>query len=192
MFLSAMGRCDESISEFHRAREVDPLSMIIRLDGAAILYWCRQLDPALTEAQHVLEMAPGFQKAHLYLAGLYAHKGMFEQSMGAYQKWVDLSGAGGTAVATQVHAWLWAMSGKHGDAIQAMAQLRKLNEDSLNSYISAEVDSALGNRDEGLKELEKAFESRDNLIVYMKVDPKLDGLRDDPRFQRLLQKLKLG
>lgn len=193
MYLSAMGRCDEAITEFRRAQQSDPLSMIIRIDGAADLYWCHQLDPAIEEVRRVLEMSPDYQKAHLYLAGMYAHKGLYQESMTAYRRSVELAGPDRNALLAQFEAWVQAMGGRRADAIKTTERVRKsAGKGYLDPYIFAQVYAALGDQEHGMQELEKAYRNRGHMMVYIKVDPKLDGLRSDPRFTLMLQRMKLG
>jgi len=192
IFLSAMGRCEESVGEFRRAEQLDPLSLIIRLDGAATFYWCRDIKSAIGETRQVLEMAPDYSKAHLYIAGLYLAKGMFDDCLSEYKRGMQL--AGGNAEWTQLMEALVAAS--RGEAAESRRSLNQLTGKSqsvyLDPYYFAIVYAALKDRDAAFAYLDKAFEQHTYILVYLKVDMRMDNLRSDPRYAILLQRLHLS
>ena len=191
LYLAAMGRCQESAGEFRRAEQLDPLSLIIRLDGGAVYFWCRQFDQAYEEFRQVIDMSPGYSKAHIYISGSYAIKGMFDEALAEFKKGNDLEGGG--ALPMRVYeAWLDAMAGKQQEARGILDELIKSPALSyLDPFFMAAIYGSLGDRDVAFGYLDKAYQQRTYRMVYLKVEPHLDALRADPRFVDLLQRMKL-
>jgi tetratricopeptide (TPR) repeat protein len=191
MYLAAMGRCGESIAEFRRAEQLEPLSLIIHLDGSAEYFWCRQLDAALEEIRQVIEMAPDFPQAHFYRSIGYAAKGRFEESRAEFLKGRQL--AGGSVLSVRVfEAWLDAVSGKTAESRRILKELgTPTSESGWDDFYLAATYDTLGDADTAMRFLETAYRKRVYWLIYIKVEPRLDPLRSDPRFQDLLYRMKL-
>jgi serine/threonine protein kinase/Tfp pilus assembly protein PilF len=181
-FLVAMGRNDEAIVEFKRAKELDPLSLIIN----AISGWPYRregmYDKAIEHYIKTLEMDPDFRPAHSYLAHDYRKMGMHEEALKEY-KWLNnLTGMGLT----------YAEMGKTAEANKV---LNKLREQSKHRYVSAfdmaSICFTIGENDQGFHWLEKSYEDREYDMTSLKVNPLFDNVRSDPRFKALLKKLNL-
>jgi serine/threonine protein kinase len=181
-FLVAMGRNDEAIVEFKRAKELDPLSLIIN----AISGWPYRregmYDKAIEHYKKTLEMDPDFRPAHSYLAHVYRKMGMYEEALKEY-KWLNnLTGMGLT----------YAEMGKTAEANKV---LNKLREQSKHRYVSAfdmaSICFTIGENDQGFHWLEKSYEDREYDMTSLKVNPLFDNVRSDPRFKALLKKLNL-
>jgi TolB-like protein/DNA-binding winged helix-turn-helix (wHTH) protein/Tfp pilus assembly protein PilF len=191
MYLSAMNRCPEAISEFRRAQQLDPLSLIIRLDGAADFYFCHQLDSALEEARQVIEMAPEYPKGHFYIAILYASKGMFNDGVAEFHRGIDLAG-GGIQPFREFEAWLYAADGRTEDALRVIDELQRSSPRAhLESYNIAVAYAALGNRDAAFQWLERSYREHSVWMTRLNVDPRADPLHGDPRFHDLLNRMQL-
>jgi len=186
-YLAAMGRAEEAMGEMNRAQQLDPLSLIIRLDTGAVEYWCRHLDWATEREQEVIEMDPAYVRAYFYLAISYADKGMFEESLEKFRKGMELSGPG-THPYREIEAWIYASNGRRGDATRIIRDVLAENA-PVESYYLAEAYAALGNRDAAFEMLDRAYRSHTYWMVYLRVDPRLDPLRSDPRFQQLLRRV---
>jgi TolB-like protein/DNA-binding winged helix-turn-helix (wHTH) protein/Tfp pilus assembly protein PilF len=191
MYLAAMARCNDAIAEFRRAEQLDPLSLIIRTDGAAIFFWCRQLDPAFEELRQVIEMAPGFPQAHAYITAAYAARGQFAECEAEFEKAREL--AGGSVLSPIVFkAWLDAQNGKPDEARKLLGQARNsVNESGWDEFFIASTYGTLGDLDSAFQYLEKAYRNRVYWLIYLRVEPRLDPLRKDPRFQDLLKRMHL-
>jgi TolB-like protein/DNA-binding winged helix-turn-helix (wHTH) protein len=85
-YLSNVGQLDEAIAEVTRARELDPLSLMVNTDVGVAFYFARQYDQAIEQLQKTLEIDPTFLRAYLYLVAAYCQKSMFEEAMAAAQK----------------------------------------------------------------------------------------------------------
>ena len=90
-YLAFQGRFDEALAESERARQLDPLSLIIAADNGAILYFSRQYDQAITRFRGVLDMDPGFTRAHLVIAA-YAQKGQYKEALADIEAWRGIAG----------------------------------------------------------------------------------------------------
>lgn len=189
-YLSAMGRFDEALAEMRRAQELDPLSLAKIAGIGDVLYQHRYYDLAREQYQKALEMDPNSGFAHWALGNVYVHKGMYEEAIAEYQKAIPLSGNSPDEPASLGYAY--ALSGKSREARQVIEELK---ERSKRSYISptiiASIYTGLGEKDQAFAWLDKAYSGRDFILVFLKVEPMFDGLRSDPRFARLLQRVGL-
>jgi len=190
--LAAMGRLEEAIAEIRRARELDPLSLIINTDVGHILYFARQFDEAIAQYRRVLEMDANFAVAHWRLGQAYLEKGRYGEAVSEFNV------ARRLGVGDSIVGWLGyahAVSGRKGEAQRAVAELKRLAEPHGGSYRYriAIIYTALGDHKHALAWLERTYEARDaGEMALIKVDPMLDGLRSDPRFAGLLRRMNLA
>jgi len=183
-----MGRLEEALQTISRAAELDPVSQAILKDKGLTLYYNRQYDEAIEMARKTLELDPNYAAAHRLLSLAYQGKGRFDESITENEKWGKLTN---NKVETAITlAQLYAVSGKTDEA-------RKLIEDVKRNKLVAEqihrgfalVHAALGEIDIAFECLEKSYEHHEESILSLKVDPKMDPLRSDPRFLVMLKKL---
>lgn len=188
MFLSAMGRHDEALAKIRRAKELDPVSLIISTNEGWILFCSRQYDAAIEQLQKTVELDPNFANAHYKLALVYEAKGMHKQAVEEFLNDDALSGEGQEMVTAQQTAY--SESGWRGFGRQ---QLSQLNKDAKEGYVSPRsfvfAYLQLGDKDRAFEWLEKAYQERSELLLYLKVDPRFDPLRSDPRFDNLLRRV---
>ena len=190
LYLSAMGRFDEALVEMRRAQELDPLSLEKVAGTGDILYQQRHYDHAIEQYRRALEMEPNSGFAHWALGNVYVHKGMYEEAIAEYQKAIPLSGDSPDELASLGNAY--ALSGKRREA---QAVIDDLKERSKRRYISptiiAFIYAGLSEKDEAFAQLDKAYDGRDFILVFLKVDPTFDRLRSDPRFAELVRRVGL-
>jgi TolB-like protein/DNA-binding winged helix-turn-helix (wHTH) protein/Tfp pilus assembly protein PilF len=187
--LSWLGRFDEALLESERARQLDPLSLIIKADHGAILYFSRRYDAAIQQFQAVLDMEPNFPRAGLVVY-TYIEKGLFTEAVAEVEK----RRPGGYG------PWTWAVQayvyGRSGQQLQARRALEKLKD--LNRRQAMDPAAILwayvgtGDKEQVFVWLEKAYSQHSNALTTLKVDPAYDWLRDDPRFQSLLRRVGLA
>jgi TolB-like protein len=188
--LAAMGRHEEGIAEISRAQEVDPLSLSISNAVARQFYFARQFDEAIEQCRRTLEMEPHFLPAHYRLGGVYLQKQMYEEAISEYEMTVEISG--GESVMIAGLAYAYAAAGKRKEAENLLDDLLKLSTGQhVEPTILIQVYAALGKNDRALECLEATYAGRYPLMIYLKVDPGLDNLRSDPRFQDLMQRVGL-
>jgi len=135
-------------------------------------------------------MDPNFPVAHIWLGRAYEQKGMYREAVAEYQKKMTILSGGEKRAAALGRAY--SVAGLRGVLQQ---QLEELEEISRQRYVSpldiASIYTRLGEQDQAFEWLEKAFEQRFSLMPWLKLDPSLDSLRPDPRFDALLKKIGL-
>src|SRR5246500_3055198 len=186
--LAALGQFDEAIAEGKRSVELDPLSIVINADLGETFFYARRFDESVAQLRKTLEIDPTSFYAHYNLGIALQAKGDLSGAITEYEKAKQLSD--NPAVAT-----FWAQAKAHaGDKDAARRMLSELDEISKHrevvGYLRALLYLSLNNKEEALHWLEKSFDERDGSnISWIKVDPLLDPLRGDPRFEALVQKV---
>lgn len=180
IYLSAMGRREESLQQMERAKELDPLSPAVRAGGAFVDYFSRRYDDAVAECNTALAANPQFAAA-LYVRGL-AHEaqGQFDKAIADFQSALDRSGVRtDTYEAALAHAYAMAGKRHQGEEIEA-----RLEERSKREYVGPTTESlvwlGLGEKQKAIEELKRAAETNDNGMIWLRVDPRWDGVRSDP------------
>jgi adenylate cyclase len=185
--LVSLGRFDEAIAEGKRAVELDPLSLIINADLGITLYLARRYDDAIEQLRKTLVIDPTFFYAHYNLGVALQLKGDLSAAISEYEKAKQLSDD------SFAMALLGAAKGLAGDknaAEQALENLDQTAQDQeADEYSRALLFLSLNNKEEALRSIERAVAARDgSSLTWIKVDPLLDPLRGDPRFEALVQK----
>ena len=189
--LEVMGRFDEAITEARRAQEADPLSLIASAVAGRTFYYARRYDQAIEQLRKTLEMDPNFPRAHLHLGMVYAQVARHKEAVAALQKALSLSGGEPATLGALGHAY--GLSGKRSEALKALAELKELSKRRyVDAFGIALVHVALGEKAQALQWLERAYEDHSFWLTWIKVDPRLDSLRGEPRFQDLLRSMRLG
>jgi TolB-like protein/tetratricopeptide (TPR) repeat protein/predicted Ser/Thr protein kinase len=193
--LVQMGRFDEALDHYRRALEVEPLSSAIGSDFGIALYYARRYDQAIAELTKVIEADPKFSRTHHYLARVYAQRGQYREALDEQQKGWLVAGDNPDGVAHRSAAIREAL-GRSG-APGFWQQLRKLEVEKTNHPSDWEHDVAalyarLGDRDQALAWLERAYTKRTFELLFLKVAPEWDKLRGDPRFDDLLRRIGLS
>jgi len=187
--LSLTGRFQEAITEKRQAAVLDPLSLVIKTALADALSLAGQHDAAEKELKVVFEMDPHYPSAHEILGNIYTRKGMYKEAIREYQK----SEANGGDEMRGALGYSYALSGNRQDALRMLSHLRELDKRSGSAAFDlAVVEIGLGNKEEALAWLEKAYEEHyDDSLLLLKVDPIFDPLRSDPRYVDLLKRMGL-
>jgi TolB-like protein/Tfp pilus assembly protein PilF len=187
-YLAAMGRTEEALGEVKRAQELDPLSLIINTDVGWHYYFQRRYDWAIEQLQKTLEMDPNFPPAHLFLGQVYVQLSRLEDANREFQKAISASGASPRYLAGLGYGY--AQSGNTREAQNVLEDLRELSKRRyVSSFDIAAIYVGLGDKDQAFEWLQKAYEERSIFLIFLKVDPRLDPLRSDPRFQDLLRRM---
>jgi tetratricopeptide (TPR) repeat protein len=186
--LVPLGQFEEAIAEAKRALELDPLSVIINADVGGVLFNARKYDEAIKQLRKTLEMDPGFYYAHWNLGEVLEMKGLTNEAMAEYQKANTLDPD------PLPQALLGHLYAKIGRKDEALAMLDRLQHTSKERYVTpynfALIHLGLGQKDQAMHFLEQTYEDRDGYnLAFLKTDPFLDPLRDDPRFEALVQKI---
>jgi TolB-like protein len=188
LYLIAMGKVQDSFAQIQKARELDPLSLSINFSLGWRLYMARQYDAAIAQLKDTLDMDASYELPHLVAGQAYGQKGNYILAISELRKAVELSH--GTPLMVSALAHVYARSGNRSEAEKLLAQLKTM---SLTQYVSpyyfAIVYVGLGRNDEALDWLEKAYADRSNGLVFLQMEPELDGLRSHPRFIALQHRL---
>ena len=186
--LSALGQFEEAIAEGNRSVELDPLSIVINVDLGVTFYYAHRYDDAARQLRKTLEIDPTSFYTHYNLGILLQVTGDVSGAIAEYEKAKQLND--NAYVST-----LWAVAKAHaGDQDAARRMLSEFDKISQQhevvGYLRALLYLSLNNKDEALRWLEQGYEERDGSnISTIKVDPLLDSLHGDPRFEALVQKV---
>jgi TolB-like protein/Tfp pilus assembly protein PilF len=186
LYLAMMGHYEEAYTEFQRAFRLDPLPVTQSLLGFNYLY-SRRYDQALSQFTRTLELAPDEGPAQCGLGWAYSCMALHEAAIAALRKGLDLW-PGSTP-----RTWLGealAAAGYRDDALRVLEQLLALSKERyVTPYGIARICNALGMKDDALRWLDTAYLQQAEWMVLLKVDPCLDDLRPDPRFQDLMRRM---
>ncbi|HVT43490.1 MAG TPA: protein kinase [Thermoanaerobaculia bacterium] len=186
-FLTTMGRHEEALAELEKAHKLDPLSRVLPANKGMILYFARRYDEALGQLQTALELDPAFPVAHWGLGLCYVVQGKFDDSLASLEKAIEISPRSINTLASLGH--VYALAGRKEKAQEILAQM---DEQSKLRYVSAYhfalIHVGLGNHDDAIRWLEKAYDERSTLLTYVGMDPRFDPLRSDPRLGSILDR----
>jgi len=187
-FLSNMGRHAEALGEIRRAIELDPTNLRNNaLEGQFLLHAGRT-DEAIARLQKTFELDANYWIAHQFASSAYSTKGMFAEALAEAHKAQEYSDASTTP--TALAAYALARLGKRAEARAELEGLLKLStERYVSPYYVAMVYNGLDERDKAIAWLERGYEQRHARMTFLKVEPKWNNLRDDPRFQDLLRRV---
>ena len=185
-----LGRFDEALKESERARQLDPLSLIIAADHGVILYYSRQYQPAVEQFRSVREMEPNFARTGLIVRA-YLAEGKFAEARAEMERQKNHR---------PDQVWDWAekayLNGCLGNKEEARRELRKAEEIQRKSQLDPGVlllaTIAAGEKDQALNLLEQAYNQHSNVLTTLKVEPIYDPLRGEARFRELMRLVRLG
>jgi len=192
--LFGQGRFSESLAENERAHELDPLSLIINASYASSLAGAGRYEEAVQQARKTLDLDPELVPGHEILGQIYEDEGKLNEAIIEYSKANEL-GPTPSNFAMLAHAY--AKTGRMGETRKILDKLTDLSaQQYVGAYPLAVIHLALGEKGEALRLLEQSFVERDILLqgLYgsIKIDKRLDPLRHDPRFQKLVERFDAG
>ena len=188
--LNNLGRFKEAHAEYGRAAELDPLSSAIAGAAGDPYYMDGQYDLAIREYLKALEIDPNHAVLHGDLGKAYLFRGMIQEATSEIRKAIDLSGGQAAHVATL--ALVHAVAGRRAEALTMLESLTR--PDSQGDDVPLEVAAvyaALGDKDRAFEWLERAYDQRDYWLTGIRVDPRFDALRADPRLDNLVRRIGL-
>jgi serine/threonine protein kinase/tetratricopeptide (TPR) repeat protein len=188
--LTTRGRFEEAQAAARRAQELDPLSLIITHTPGWIDYFARRYDEAIAEIKKTIEMDPTFVVSHWYMSLCYERKGMDREALTAIEEAVRFSG--GEPLFLSALGRIHATFGRRAEAEATLARLEEMAGGRyVSPYYVAAIHAALGETDAAFARHEKALEERSHGLTFLLVDPGVDPLRSDPRFDDLLRRVGL-
>jgi TolB-like protein/DNA-binding winged helix-turn-helix (wHTH) protein len=183
------GRFDDALQESERARQLDPLSLIIAADNGAILYFSRQYDRAIAKWRSVLDMDPDFLRAHLII-GAYTEKQLFQEALTENERLRP------KILPQSFWSWQAYIYGRQGNTAECQRAIKTLltlqNRRPVDPFIVAWAYLGIRDRDHAAQWLEAARRQHSSELITLKVNPAFDFMRDDPRFKDLAVRVGLG
>jgi serine/threonine protein kinase len=190
IYLWAMGRFDEAITEAETARELDPLSLIINTIVGIAYYFARRYEESIANHKKALEMDPNFLLANTYIVLPYMECGKYDDAITIMQKTESLA-----AEHTYTLGYFGGAYGQAGckdDASRILVRLDELTESRYVSTLHRGILLAgMGKYEEALDDMEKSIADRCPVNIFSKTAPYFDCLRSNKRFQSLLKKIGL-
>jgi adenylate cyclase len=185
--LSSLGQFDRAIAEAKRAVELDPLSLIINVGLGADYFTARRYDEAITQLRKTIEMDPRFYYGHWAFGEVWQVKGRLDEAIAEYRKAVELNDD------PSVLALLGQAYARAGQTQEAQKILARLSEEAKARYVPSYslglMYLSLGDKDRAIDEMERSYRERASDVALIKVDPMLDDLRGNPRFEALAEKV---
>ena len=186
-----MRRHEEAIIEVRRARDLDPLSLVLNAFLGLMLIMVRQYDPAVDASRKAIELEPHNPFGHWILARCLDARGELRQALEEAELAAKFSGG-----SLPFSAHLGYANARIGDRVKACEVRDRLKELSETTYVSpyhfALICTGLGEKDSAFEWLERAFDERTTrLPSELQCDPAFDGLRADPRFSDLVERIGL-
>jgi tetratricopeptide (TPR) repeat protein len=189
-FLAEMGRFDEALNHGTRALDLDPLSLMANTALGEILYESRQYDRAIEQLRKTLDLDSSFGEAHRLLGQCYLQQSRYKEAIDELEKALAFSGGSPQCAALLGRAY--AVSGQKRKAHE---MLEKVKGQSQRMYVSPDdlsrLYASLGDKDEAFRLLQEGYEQRLPSMLNLRIDPAIDELRSDERFQQLLHRVGL-
>jgi TolB-like protein/Tfp pilus assembly protein PilF len=189
-YLTAMGRIEESLIASKRCLELDPLDLVINVHMAWHYHFARQYEEAVDQCWKTNELHPNSFWLPYFFALAYQQQGKIAEAAAEFHKAIQMSGNITFTTAGLGH--LYACSGKSAEAQAIFSELRlRAQKTYVPAFDLALVCAGLERTDQAFEWLNKAHEERSGWLTYLKVEPRLDTLRSDPRFNDLLRRVSL-
>lgn len=189
LFLKSMGRFEEALAQSRAAVELNPREPYSRTNAGSLLALMKEYDASMREFATAVEIDPRHPYIYERLGPVYLMQGQNDKAIAALEKARDYSNGEQDKLAWLGYAY--AVSGRKADALTILEQLKAMS--ARQQYVSplhvALIYSGLGSKDDALAWLEKAYQRRDEYLVYLKVYPEFENLGSDPRLQDLERKI---
>jgi eukaryotic-like serine/threonine-protein kinase len=187
IYLATVGRFDETVQEATKAAELDPLSLIISASLGNRLNEARRYEDAANQCRKTLDMDPNFGLAHLCIGTSYVNEGHFQEGIPELQKGIEL--LPGSPYSMGQLGIAYALSGDRARAREVLSKLKNPSQPYLPAYSIALVYAGLADKEQTISWLKKGYEERNDDMIYMKIEPVLNPIRSDPRFQDLIRRV---
>ena len=189
-YAMTMGRHEEAMARMRNGHELDPLSLIINVAVGWAFYFSCRYDEAIEQLRRTVELDPNYPVTYWILGLLLRKTRCYELAITEGEKAVKLSGGSPLMRAALAHTF--GTAGRTEEAFQILDELTKLAKTKyVAPYFFAGIHIGLGENDRAIEYLEKSYEEHSHWLIYLRIDPSMDGLRDNPRFQDLLRRVGL-
>jgi len=188
--LTAMGKTNEAVAQMEKARELDPLSSRINADLGMAYLSAGRYDEAIAQEQKTLDLNPRSAGARWIRGMSYQQKKMYDQAIKDYQSALELSPGNPNFLAALGHVYA-----SSGNAVAAHKVLDTLfivsKQEPVSPFFFALVYAGLNDKENALKWLEKSYEEKSGSVRYLKMEPRIQNLRNEPRYIALMKKIGL-
>jgi TolB-like protein len=189
-YLTAVGRTEESLKASKRCLELDPLDLVINVHMAWHYHFARQYEQAIEQCCKTSELHPNSFWPAYFFGLAYEQQGHVDRAIEDFRASVRMSG--NVTFATAALGHLYGIAGKADEACAVYEELKARAERAyVPAYDIALVCTGMGWNDQALEYLARAHQERSGWMTYLKVDPRLDPLRQDARFVDLLRRVRL-
>jgi tetratricopeptide (TPR) repeat protein len=182
-FLGTMGKFEEAEAQVKMAQAIDEKSPVPNRALLRILYWEHKDDAAIAQALEALRREED-RPTHYFLAFIYIHQGKFDKGIEEFKR-----GSFGDAESLAGLAYGYAMAGQKKELNDTLEELKRYPEHNQPFYGLGQVYVALGDKDRAIQFIAKDYALHSSRMNWLKVDPSLDPLRQDPRFKQLMHKM---
>lgn len=188
VYLSVIGRFERSYRMLDRALELDPLSLLVLAVQGWVRYFARRYEASLPFYEKVLDLEPDFHLALWFQGQSLTELERYDEAIASFEKALELSGH--TSRMLGYLGYTYGRAGRTADARSNLEQLQERKEHGyVPAYFTALIHAGLGEVDQALTELERAYEERDSMIRDLRIDSQWDRMRSEPRFIALMEKM---
>jgi tetratricopeptide (TPR) repeat protein len=187
-YLAELGQLDQAMREIKQARELDPLSAYVVMGASQLAYLARDYDQAAVYGKQAIELDASAAGPHVLLGVAYHAQGRTSEAMKELERALALDDGG------EVGGWVgyfYGKVGKRAEAEEILGKLQSARNRFIPAYGIAMIYTGLGETDSAFEWLARAFEDRSEGMAWLNVDPRLEGLRSDPRFEDLVRRVGL-
>ena len=189
-YAMTMGRHREAMTRMKKGLDLDPLSLIINVAVGWALYFARRYDEAIEQLRRTIDLDPNYAVTYWILGLLLRKTGSYDLAITEGEKGVKLSDGSPLMRAALAHTL--GTAGRTKEALEMLDDLTELAKQKyVAPYFFAGIYIGLGENDRAIECLEKCYEEHSHWLIYLHVDPSMDGLRDNQDFQGLLRRIGL-
>ncbi len=189
-FLMTMGKHEEAMARIKSGQDLDPLSLIINVAVGWSFYCARRYEEAIVQLHQAVELDPNYPVTHWILGLLHRKTGCYELAVTEGEKGVKFSG--GSPLIRASLAQTFGTAGRNKEALQTLDDLTELAKQKyVAPYFFAGIHIGLGENERAIEYLEKSYAEHSHWLIYLHMDPSMDSLRDNQRFQDLLRRIGL-
>jgi TolB-like protein/Tfp pilus assembly protein PilF len=194
-YLYATKRFEEAVTQARFAQQLDPGSLFVNTRAGAAYFLAGRVEEAMASWQKALELDPGYPDASIELARSYVTRGLHQNAISALQKALIFTDREPLVLGALAHAH--ARAGQRAEALKLVSELKRLEERvgpedrNVPRFSFVWAYGGLGDKEQAFAWLEKAYQERRDLMIALNIDPLVDPLRSDPRFQDLVRRVGL-
>jgi TolB-like protein/DNA-binding winged helix-turn-helix (wHTH) protein/Tfp pilus assembly protein PilF len=187
-FLVHAGRNEEAVDEVERAVSLDPLALGVRVFRAFVYLYAKRYDQAIHECKAVIEIDPQFYSAYYLLGGVYQVVGQYTDAIAQFQAAQQFSAGSPKMLAALARTY--ALAGQREDALRLLSIVEQHKKQRyISPYSLATIYAGLGDKGRAFDLLAKATRERSSDLMYLRHEPGLENLHEDPRFAELVSKI---